>query len=42
MCYEVVWGGFGVVWGGLVCFGVFWGVSTADSLIICFVSCLLN
>ena len=28
MCYEVVWGGFEVVCGGLVCFGVVWGVST--------------
>ena len=28
MCYEVVWGGFEVVWSGLVCFWVVWGVST--------------
>ena len=25
MCYGVVWCGFEVVLGGLVCFGVFWG-----------------
>ena len=29
MCNEVVWSGFEVVWGGLVCFGVVRGVSTA-------------
>ena len=29
MCAKYkVWGGFQVVWGGLVCFGVVWGVST--------------
>ena len=25
---NVVWGGLEVVWGGLGCFGVVWGVST--------------
>ena len=32
MCYGVVWGGFEVVWGGFVCFGVVWGVSTVPIL----------
>ena len=27
LCFGVVW----VVWGGLWCFGVFWGVSTDRS-----------
>ena len=32
MCAKYkVWGGFQVVCGGLVCFGVVWGVSTVRS-----------
>ena len=28
----MVWGGLEVVWGGLGCFGVVWGVSTDRDL----------
>ena len=34
MYYEVVCGGFEVVWGGFVCFGVVWGFSTVPILLI--------